>query len=783
MDALRNEKLTANDEAGSSESSSPVGIVEHQDSALKCWSQVLVSFLLVVNGFGYFSSIGLFQSHWEEALGRPASDISWVGSLQLFLLFFVGTLSGRLMDAGYFRSLIAVGCALQLLGIFTTSAVTQYWQLLLSQGLVQGLGNGVLFTPLVTLVSIYFTKSRAFALGVAACGAPVGGVIFPTIARQLAARIEFSWIIRVMGFVVLFDTIVILLLARPKALHRPKAPWVDLRSWKEPTYALFAAGIFFVSLGIYFAYFYTTTFATDVIGVSSSTSLVLLQILNAAGVPGRLVTALLADLYFGPFNLLIPFSAGAGIMLLVWMVAGAFSGYLAFVILYGIFANAVQTLFPSALASLTTDMSKMGTRIGMVFTIVSLACLSGKPSCPGLTQHVANISLSLRSPRRFGALLPPSFSRDADPTVGYSQTVVPDDPSWSHVAESDFVVFDKTRGFEILGTTPKLERSYIKMLNVIHEAPIYVPHLNKLFTTQDGPPGNLTNIEIDLNVDPPTVKAFTTDPPVYQPTGGILHGNHIIWAVQGNNVSLPGGLKQRPGIVRVDPVTYKAEWLLNNYHGFFYGGLNDLTVGPDGDIWFTDSDYAYGLGLAPASNQNQLATYRFRPSTGEVAIVESSLQHPNGIVFSRDGKTLYVTDSGLETVGPEASDNGFYNYPIRIYFTSTNARNIFAYDVHSTPAGGSYLGNKRNIFQSLEGSPDGLKIAKNGYIVVGSGLSNGVDVIDPYGSVILRIQTDHPVENMAFGGPDLKTLFLVGIGGISRVTWDLEGPDPNNYYL
>ena len=197
------------------------------------------------------------------------------------------------------------------------------------------------------------------------------------------------------------------------------------------------------------------------------------------------------------------------------------------------------------------------------------------------------------------------------------------------------------------------------------------------------------------------------------------------------------------------------------------------------------ADYAYGLGLAPASNPNQLATYRFRPSTGEVTMVDNTLEHPNGIVFSRDGQTLYISDTGLETVGPVASEGkgNFYDYPIRIYFTSTNARNIFAYNVTRTPNGGTYISNKRNIFQALEGSPDGLKIAANGYIIAGSGLSNGADVLDPYGSLIARIQTTHPVENIAFAGADLKTLFLVGIGGITKVEWDLEGPDPNNFYL
>jgi sugar lactone lactonase YvrE len=191
-------------------------------------------------------------------------------------------------------------------------------------------------------------------------------------------------------------------------------------------------------------------------------------------------------------------------------------------------------------------------------------------------------------------------------------------------------------------------------------------------------------------------------------------------------------------------------------------------------------DYALGLGLSNLTNVLQLATYRFRPSTGEIRVMDASLEHPNGIVFSRDGKTLYISDTGLETVGPIAS-MGAYAYPIRIYFTSTLARNIYAFDVKYTPQG-AHLTGKRNIFQALEGSPDGLKVAANGYLIVGSGLSNGADIIDGQGALIARIQTNHPVENAAFAGPDLKTLFLTGIGGITKVEWNLTGPDPNNFY-
>ncbi|KAH7052138.1 MFS monocarboxylate transporter-like protein [Macrophomina phaseolina] len=367
---------------GSSQESLPVSTEKTEiklNGGFLAWSQVLVSFLLVVNGFGYFSSFGLFQSHWMSFLDKSASDISWVGSLSLFLLFFLGTFSGPAMDGGHFRSIVVVGCGFQLLGVFTTSAITQYWQLILAQGIVQGIGNGLLFTPCVALVSTYFTERRAFALSLAACGAPIGGIVFPIISRQLSGTLGYPWTIRIMGFVMLFNTLLILGLARPRQFKRSKGALVDPRAFKEPTYLFFAIGIFFTLWGVYIAYFYTTTFGKEEMGISESSSLTLLMILNAVGVPGRVIPAYLADTYFGTFNTLLPFVGGAAVMLFAWTGVHGAAAFYAFVILYGICANAVQTLFPSTLSQLAPDLSKVASRVGMVFTVGSVACLTGPP--------------------------------------------------------------------------------------------------------------------------------------------------------------------------------------------------------------------------------------------------------------------------------------------------------------------------------------------------------------------------------------------------------------------
>ena len=123
----------------------------------------------------------------------------------------------------------------------------------------------------------------------------------------------------------------------------------------------------------------TSTFGREVAGISESGSLTLLIILNAVGIPGRIIPAFLADKYFGAFNVLIPFVAGGAVMLYAWAGVNQTGSFYAFVTLYGICANAVQTLFPSTLSLLTTDLSKMASRVGMVFAVASLACLTGPP--------------------------------------------------------------------------------------------------------------------------------------------------------------------------------------------------------------------------------------------------------------------------------------------------------------------------------------------------------------------------------------------------------------------
>ena len=228
------------------------------DGGLRAWTQVLVGHLVVFNSWGYISSYGVFQAYYTTSLKQSPSDISWVGSVQIFLIYFLSTFSGRAMDAGYYRHVITAGLTLQVLGVFMTSLSTKYWQLFLAQGICQGLGDGLVFCPTVALISTYFVKNRAVAISFIASGFATGGTVFPIIARQLLYKIGFAWTIRIMGFVILANAAVILSLARVRIPPRKTGPFIEWGAFKDPAYVLFSAGMLCAFLGVYFAYYYVS---------------------------------------------------------------------------------------------------------------------------------------------------------------------------------------------------------------------------------------------------------------------------------------------------------------------------------------------------------------------------------------------------------------------------------------------------------------------------------------------------------------------------------------------
>jgi len=74
------------------------------------WLQVLGSFFLFFNSWGIVNTFGVFQTYYNSPTGLLPHEtntmLSWVGSIQAFLMLIIGVVTGLLYDAGYFRALV-----------------------------------------------------------------------------------------------------------------------------------------------------------------------------------------------------------------------------------------------------------------------------------------------------------------------------------------------------------------------------------------------------------------------------------------------------------------------------------------------------------------------------------------------------------------------------------------------------------------------------------------------------------------------------------------------------
>jgi MFS family permease len=327
-----------------------------------------------VNTFGVFQTYYETNPLWHES----PSNISWIGSIQAFLLLLVGVITGPAYDAGYFRALIIAGTILTPLGFMMTSLATQYWQTLLAQAFCVGLGNGCLFIPSVAILPQYFSTRKALANGIAASGSSLGGVIYPIIFRHVQLRLGFAWATRVLGFVCLATCSFSVLVMKPRVFPKHKRHLTDLGAFKELPYTLFCVALFFGFIGFYGPIYYIQPWAIQTGITNQNLGFYLLPILNAASVGGRIIPNFFAD-RTGPVNVLVPCSLMTGLLAFIWIGIHNLGGTVVFAILYGFFSGGFVSLPPVAIVVLTKDMRKIGTRMGQCFFISAFGLLTGTP--------------------------------------------------------------------------------------------------------------------------------------------------------------------------------------------------------------------------------------------------------------------------------------------------------------------------------------------------------------------------------------------------------------------
>jgi gluconolactonase len=189
----------------------------------------------------------------------------------------------------------------------------------------------------------------------------------------------------------------------------------------------------------------------------------------------------------------------------------------------------------------------------------------------------------------------------------------------------------------------------------------------------------------------------------------------------------------KQGIYIVYPKGAETTLVDRKTQGFM--GANDLVVDKKGGVYFTQPEQA-NVGY-------------ILPDGKGMKIVAENVTRPNGITLSPDEKILYVNDSRGEYL---------LAYDVQPDGSITNRRNFARYDQINTSAAGGDVGP--GLRYRVTSCADGLVVDKEGRVYNAG--CNGIQVYSPEGRHLGTIPTSRQVQNLAFAGPDKKTLYLVG---------------------
>ncbi|KZL71919.1 major facilitator superfamily transporter [Colletotrichum tofieldiae] len=354
---------------------------EAPDGGVVAWLVVLGAWCTSFCSFGWVNSVGAFQEYYQNDLlsNYSPSTISWIPSLQIFFMMALGPVIGQLYDNYGPRWLILVGTFLHVFGLMMTSLSTQYWQILLAQGICSAIGVAAIFQPALNTIHGWFNVNRGAAFGLLSTGSSIGGIIFPIMVTRLIKSVGYGWSMRICAFMILGLLIVANLTV--KAIHPPRPQKLTrkqlLRPFKEFEFVCVVVGFFLFTYGIFVPINYIQVQALEA-GMDPNLAQYLVPMLNAGSLFGRIGSGILGD-KIGKYNIFVVVCYLTSIwMLALWIPANTDAALIAFAVLFGFCSGAYVSLIAPLIAQIS-PIQEIGFRTGITFFTNSIGGLTTNP--------------------------------------------------------------------------------------------------------------------------------------------------------------------------------------------------------------------------------------------------------------------------------------------------------------------------------------------------------------------------------------------------------------------
>lgn len=299
---------------------------------------IVTSSVALINGhsWGINSVYSIFLAHFlanNTFPGTTKLQYALVGSLAVGCTLVISPLVIIAVRKVGTRPTMLAGSVLQSLGLICASLSRQKWHLFLSQGVLFGLGMGLLFLPSYGVISQWFTRRRALANGIAIAGAGLGGFVYSLSAGAIIRNLGVGWAYRILAIVSAVVNVPCALLMRTRYAARPLA--VDWSLLKRKEY-LVVLGYGFLSMLGYFVLIFTLANYAIVIGLDASQAAWVPALFMLGQAVGRPILGWLSDVY-GHIQVTSLMSLLCGIFsLAIWLNARSFASLIAFALVEGL---------------------------------------------------------------------------------------------------------------------------------------------------------------------------------------------------------------------------------------------------------------------------------------------------------------------------------------------------------------------------------------------------------------------------------------------------------------
>lgn len=375
------------------------------------WAVVLGSFISIGFSYAFPKAITVFFKDIQIIFGASYSQIAWISSIMLAVMYAAGPISSILVNTYGCRPIVMMGGCLCAVGMISASFCTSVLQLYLCIGVIGGLGLAFNLQPALTMIGKYFFKKRPIANGLAMAGSPVFLSTLAPLNQFLFNRFGWRGSFLILGGLLL-NCCVAGSLMRPlgpppgKAKKEEKAAiittekrtawqiinkYLDLSLFKHRGFLIYLSGNCIMFLGFFAPIVFLAAYAKDM-GVDEYNAAFLLSILAFVDMFARPSMGLLANSrwirpkiqYFFSFAVLYN-----GVCHILCPLADDYTGLVIYAIFFGFAFGMVSSVLFETLMDLV-GAPRFSSAVGLTTIVECCPVLLGPPLAGKLVDITKN---------------------------------------------------------------------------------------------------------------------------------------------------------------------------------------------------------------------------------------------------------------------------------------------------------------------------------------------------------------------------------------------------------